>query len=203
MRQSLLLSATVAALAGVCLLPSVAAAQPSVTAPLAPLPGPPRAVDTSDDFNPTTAFALSLGATVAGYVSLAAADNAGDSAGPALAIVGVGAVALGPSFGHFYQGDIWTRGLGVRLAGSAAMIVGLSTIDWVCFENCDHSDDSFGEMMMIGGLAAFAIGSADDIISAPFAARHRNALRHQRLLNLTVVPRVSGKDAGLVVAGRF
>jgi hypothetical protein len=86
------------------------------------------------------------------------------------------ALAIAPSSGHFYAGDSFTAGLGVRLIG--ASIVGLS------FTAMDCEDDGdvpgcipvgvytalLGTITMVVG-AGLDIASADDAASQPTTAR--------------------------------
>jgi hypothetical protein len=198
MRQ-LLLASTIAAL---FIAPTIATAQPSVTpaapAPLATVPAP--AADAPRELSPGIALGLSLGVTAAGYAAAFAADEADSDALPWIAVTGI---AFGPTAGHWYQGDVVTRGLGIRALGTAAFIGGLSTVDWFCDHECDNGDDELGEVLMVGGLIAFAAGTVDDIVSAPLKAQRRNEENRRRSLQLTVAPRITSKDAGLVLAGSF
>ena len=112
---------------------------------------------------------------------------------------------FGPSFGHWYQGDIWTRGLATRLAGTVAFGVGLSTLD-LCIDqhDCPEDDDeALTAALIFGGMAAFAVGTVDDVVSARFAAERRNREHAAKSFQFAIAPRVTNKEAGLTVVGRF
>lgn len=195
-----ILLVTVAAVAAA---PAVAAAQPSNTpvgvAP-APLPAPVPQADYRE-LSPGVALGLSLGVTAAGY---GAALYAGEHDSEGMGWLGAAGILFGPSFGHWYQEDIWTRGLGVRAVSATVFFAAaVSTID-ICFEDCPQEDHSAAETWMKLSAAAFVIGSLDDIITAPIAADRRNRENRARAIkSLTLAPQVSPNQTGLVLAGTF
>lgn len=191
-----------AAAAALLLAPAIAAAQPAVTAPVAaPLPAA-EAPAPADEYNPSTALALSLGVTAAGYATAALVAETDDrDTSVALGWAAAAGIGLGPTAGHWYQGDVVTRGLGLRAAGTVAFIYGLSEADLFCSNDC--GDQTLSGTMMIGGLLAFGAGTIDDIVMAPIKARRKNEKNRAAAFQLSVAPRITGKDAGIVLAGRF
>lgn len=195
------LSLTATAATALLLVPALAAAQPAVTAPgAAPLPAA-EAPAPADPYSPATALALSLGATAAGYMTIALVHEVDDNdTAIALGWAAAAGIGLGPTVGHWYQGDVVTRGLGLRAAGTVAFIYGLSEADLFC-DDC--SDNDFAGAMMVGGLLAFGAGTIDDIVMAPIKARRKNEKHRASAFQLSVAPRITGKDAGIVAIGRF
>jgi hypothetical protein len=149
---------------------------------------------------------LGIGAMIAGISS----DNG------ALGLAGFTATLLGPSFGHFYAGEIG-RGLtqtGVR-AGAAIMTVGgmawalVGFFDCVDFsgEDSDCSPLHLGAPLLIAGGLGLGAGSIiQSIHDAPRAAGRYNARARARRLQITAVP-VTGPDhstgLGLQLGGQF
>lgn len=87
-----------------------------------------------------------------------------------LAIGAAASTVLTPTIGHWYAGRPVTRGLGVRLAGLAAMTVGAAI--WAeKWDNAPGNDTSPAGTFMALGAVAFVIGTVDDIATAPAAAR--------------------------------
>lgn len=180
------------------LAPSAAAAGPS-NAPLTVAAQFAPHSDVPDPHSPAVALGLSLGTTAAGYLAY---YGMVETQRPELGWPAVAGIALGPSAGHWYVGDLWSRGLGVRMAGAATAAVGVALALDSCplFEDCEESTAS--QVVLALGAAAFLAGTVDDIVTAPLEAKQRNAAARKRL-ELAVAPRVTGKDVGLVVAGRF
>lgn len=195
MRFSLFASTTLAALA---FTSSIAAAQPAITEPApAPLPETPAA-EAPRELNPGLALGISLGVTAAGYTALAI----GGDERVALTVPGLLAAGLGPTAGHWYQERIITRGLVTRAAGVVAMGYGLSRLEFDCEHNCRNSDVS--DAMLLAGLAAFAIGSVDDIVTAPLEAHKTNRKNRARAIkSLALAPQVTDDRVGFALAGSF
>lgn len=189
--------------AAALLLPSIAVAQatPPTPAPVAPAAGDATAV------SPDVALGLSIGVTVAGVglVALggAAIDDidAPSEAAAGLIVAGVAAAAVGPTTGHWYAHDAWTRGLATRLGGAAAIAAGFGMMDTMCDDRdpCGGVDDTVGTALFALGVTAIVVGTIDDIVTAPGAARRHNAAQRR----VTVAPMVSPQQAGLAVAGTF
>lgn len=183
------------------LLPTTALAQ---SAPPAPLPALPAPVDTAE-VSPTTALGLSIGVTLAGFALGGIGASLDDNDAPAevsagLIVAGAAAAALGPSVGHWYAGDLWSRGLATRLVGATAALGGFALlIDASLCEDCaaDHGD--LGAVVFGLGVTAIVVGTIDDIVTAPGAARRHNAAGRR----VTVTPTLSPRQAGLAVAGTF
>lgn len=185
------------ALAAVLAAPALAAAQPGETAAEAPRP-PPRA-PVYDELDPETAFAASLGFTAAGYLTAVLASKVDDSdTSGALAFAATVGITLGPTTGHWYSGDIATRGLALRALGMTLGIIGIENLD-----GSEGDSGADGEAVLLTGLALFAIGTIDDIATAPGKARQKTERNRARALRLTVAPRVTAQGAGLVLGGRF
>jgi len=183
-------------------------AQPSQS----PLNSPPAApvpeqVTQPGDKDPNTALALSLGGTV-GSIALLSLGSNSDSG--AMTTAGSLGLWLAPSFGHWYAGEGWTKGLSLRVGGSAAAVVGVMWVFTSCVTAVDSdgggSDDSCGSggwALAVGGTAAFVGGMVYDIATAPGAARRHNARARERLQGVSVQPTFGSHRAGVAVSGRF
>lgn len=116
-----------------------------------------------------------------------------DSGG--LALLGFAGTYLAPGFGHWYQDRFLTRGLGVRT-------VGLGLFAWAVYEllGCDTDcPDLPRKNLLVAGFIVYLGGTVDDIITAPLEAR-----KHNKRLEVTgIAPMVTGRGAGLALAGRF
>src|SRR5262245_2074053 len=102
-----------------------AAAQPGMPSqmPAEPQPAPSRLMGPlSED----TALWLSLGGTLGSVGLLAGSAFTDDSAAGVLRLTGALGLVLAPSFGHWYAGTGWTRGMGLRLGGMVIGAVGLA-----------------------------------------------------------------------------
>jgi hypothetical protein len=189
----------------IVLVTSSARAQPGAMP--SPQPPPP------DDVSETTALALSLGGTLASYAAVTFAAAVHTSASSTIGTIGVFGVLGAPTAGHWYSGRIVTRGLGLRGAGIVVLLVGAIADSEGCSlvyggdavsEEPDDCGDNFrtkkGTALMIAGAALFLGGTLDDIITAPGAARRRNA---QHRANLTLAPLVHHDGGGLALAGTF
>lgn len=190
--------ASLATLATVSLAaPQLAAAQTlTATAPAT------EAAPAAAPYNPTTALALSLGATAAGAGMLAyGAFSDGDvNARATLVDVGVLVTYLGPSAGHVYTDEFFTRGLGIRTAGAALVGAGLlSSMDdcGLLESNCDTSTLTYA--LMVAGATATTAGIIDDLIEAPRRARRLN----REAATLSIAPQVAPGRAGVAVVGTF
>jgi hypothetical protein len=60
-------------------------------------------------------------------------------------------------------------------------------------------DRDLGPALFFGGLALYAAGTLDDILSAPGKARRRN----QRIHGLALAPLATPRGGGLALAGAF
>jgi hypothetical protein len=193
MRASLTAAWLVLALAG------TAAAQPSMTPPSAlPQPAAPPAEELSE----STAAYLSLGGTIAAWSLIAVAsemDHGAGSKAENLATIGALGTLLAPSFGHWYARSYLTRGLGLRVAGIAATVVGIGILLPGCEEDCNNT--GLGVALLLGGAGLYVGGTIDDIATAPGKVSRYN--EDQRFHNVALVPMVRSNSGGLAVAGRF
>jgi hypothetical protein len=192
-------SAIAIALGGVLLLVSPAvSAQPSMVTP----------TNHSDheEKSPGTALALSLGVTALGFGAAMAADSTHSEG---LGWLGAAGIMFGPNAGHWYAGDFWTPGLGMRLGGGALASIGLMMAlseafdDWGSEDEYESGDDpsmeAAGAMFLVGS-ALFVSGAVYDIATAPRAARRHNERSRRQI---SVAPTLGRENVGLVVAGRF
>jgi hypothetical protein len=112
------------------------------------------------------------------------------------------AVGLGPTAGHWYQGRIITRGLVTRAVSLAVLAYGVSHFEIDCEHDCRSSD--FTDYMMLAGLVGFAVGSVDDIVTAPIEAHKTNRKNQARAIkSLSLAPHVSEDRVGFALAGSF
>jgi drug/metabolite transporter (DMT)-like permease len=204
--RALVMTAAVAIASTVLLLAGAAAANPVVTPPglapalPAPPPSPPRK---GDEVSESTALAIAVGGTAASYglVLLGAGPARGD-AGQTLIVIGVAGTLIAPSAGRWYARSAGWRGLGLRLAGAAAVaLAGAAAISECGLFNSDPCTPVAGLVLGIAGLGLWVGGTIDDIVMAPRDARRHN----ERLQQVTLVPLVRRDDhgLGLAVAARF
>lgn len=189
---------SIALVASLLVASSTAGAQPAMTQPAA-------APSQEGEVSPEVALALSLGGTVASYgaIGLAVATRSGD-----LGTVGMVGTFIAPSFGHWYSGKYVTRGGVLRVVGFATLIVGALADNEGCSlfysghgdpEPADCGEDfrtTKGTVLILAGLAMFAGGTVDDIVTAPGRARRHND-------SLRVQPIVRADGGGLAIAGAF
>ena len=145
------------------------------------------------------ALALSLGGAVASgaLVTAAIIDN-GDH--EALGF-GAGVVTMfAPAMGNWYGGERWTRGMTLRVAGSAAVGVGYLFLMGKCSTHGDEGDEGCdtgdGALRLGPGIAVVTAGVLHDVLTARRAVRRRNAA-------LTVVPVPTAHGLSVSVAGTF
>ena len=153
-------------------------------------PRPPRSEN--------VALGLSLGGSLmsVGLMAAALSDLPNDDSDAAtLWATGILTLAITPSLGHLYAGDVWTPGLGVRAAGAALAAVGaVQSVDCL-FESCGFVDG--GGAALVAGAGLVAIGAVWDIATARDAARRYNEKR------ISLVPSAPGANIGLSLVGRF
>lgn len=164
-------------------------------------PAEPNAAS-ADRYSPTAALALSLGATTvgAGLFAYGAFSDGDTTTRATLVDVGVVATYLGPSAGHVYTGEFFTRGLAVRTAGALLVGAGLATELGDCGftdDACDASPLAYG--LLIAGAAISTAGVVDDIATAPRRARRLN----RAAASLSLAPQVAPGRAGVAVVGTF
>jgi hypothetical protein len=184
-----------------------AAAQPGMTEPaLDSAPPPPAAqAPAGEQLSESTALALSLGGTIGSWGLLLGSPFVPGGEGLMVTAGGLG-IFFAPSFGNWYAGQGFTRGLGLRLGGGAIVIAGAIVAlmeDPISFGHDDGPEDEepavYGPAIAIAGLGLLAWGTVDDIVRAPGAARRKNRER----AGLALTPLVTPKAAGFVLGGRF
>jgi hypothetical protein len=147
--------------------------------------------------DPATAGLLSGGITFAGGLVVAMAVDR-DSA--ALGALGGTGLALGPSTGHWYAGEVVNPGLGVRVGGLAVAALGATMIhDGRGADGaCDSTRCRVGTGLAVAGPVLVAGGTLYEILTAPGAAR-----AHNRRRALGVTPAALDDGFGFTVAGNF
>jgi hypothetical protein len=169
-----------------------AAAQPGLTPSRATMP-------VEGEVSENTALAMSLGGTALSWGLIAAgASMDSEEGGELLGKLGGFGAVVAPSFGHWYRGKYWTRGLGIRLAGTGVAAFGGILILSSIFGGGEGNAE-VGVGMMIAGGGLFVGGTVDDIIQAPRMARRHN----MQLRGLAVVPTVQRGGGGLALSGSF
>jgi hypothetical protein len=175
--------------------PAPAPAPPTFGPPSQQGPGwPQRRPESGQRLSERTALKLSLGITVASWGAIFANAAISDGRSSGFATFGVIGAFLGPSTGHWYRGAILTRGMISRMIGGAVMIFGIAL-----GSSCDGHSCETAVNSILGGMALVAIGSADDIITAPFRMRAHN----RSLQDVTLAPMVTPHSAGLALGARF
>jgi hypothetical protein len=201
-----------AALAASVLAAAPAHAQaPGDTAPIAPaapITAPPAPVPADGDKSAATAIELSLVGTAAGVGLMWLGGSAHDpGTARVVSLTGFGVFTLGPSFGQWYAGhSFWTTGLGLRIGGEAAAMLGLIVALDSCgpdFGGCDNSNA--GALLLVGGGLLFLGGGIYDIATAPRTVDDWNrAHRHDVTLVPTAMRDTRGDTVpGLALVGRF
>jgi hypothetical protein len=153
------------------------------------------------ELSESRALALSLGGTAASWALIIAGGKIGESdedVGGRVAMVGGLGSMLAPSFGHWYRGDYFTRGMGLRLLGVGTSFVGFITM----FTNAwSGSEEGFavGIGLAIAGGGLFVGGTVDDILQAPKQVRLHNG----RIRGLALVPSIQRDGGGLSLSGSF
>lgn len=163
----------------------------------APAQPPPRREPVSE----TAAMWISLGGTLGAWTTVVAgavlAERNHTWAAPLL-IVGMGGTLLAPSAGSWYAHAGPSRGLVLRAAGIGVEVVaGLEAAR--CEDECSDGGGALIEGIAIAGLALYAAGTLDDILTAPREARRYN----QRIQGVAVVPMLRRDGAGVALAARF
>ena len=148
----------------------------------------------TDEKSEGAALAMSTVPVVAAVViSIASADSAfDDDPSTGMKVLAGGAlvgVTLGPSFGHWYSGEIVSTGLLIR-GGAIATGIGAG---FALESGRDDLGVALGTVTMLG----FATGVVWDIATARRAAREYNAS-----VQTTIVP-LTGDTTGVEVAGAF
>jgi len=201
MKTSIMTAALCLATAG------TAAAQPGMTSQVPDEPQPE--VRTAEPKSEHLALTLSLGGTLGslGLMFGAASVGNGNGNGSMAAVMGTaGALGfvLGPSFGHWYAGKYFTRGLGCRLAGGGALF-GAMVLALANYDGGQDAGAAEGLMdaaipiLMLTGAVLYVSGTLDDIVTAPRRVRRHN----ERLKDVAVAPLAVSHGGGLGLTGRF
>jgi hypothetical protein len=228
MKYALITASLLLALAG------RASAQPGMTPPVPPSditaeppgqrPSPPPAMwqqEPDPELAPASrspgsqrsaslAFLLSAGGTTVSWgIMLSGADEHFGATNWA----GLAGMALAPSFGSWYAGEYFTRGLGVRLGSLAAIVAGVAmagdSLDFGYSGWNDHgspredessSTEEMGGLLVVAGALGFVIGTVDDIISAPLNVQKRN---REQAYEIGLAPVVTRHSTGFALGGRF
>lgn len=155
--------------------------------------------------DPGVARTLSLlGAAIpVGMVAVGLASD--DSSAESLVTLGLLGTMVGPLAGHWYAGKIATKGLAMRLAGTAAVLVGGVMLVGCAFES-ECNSEALGTGLLIGGAAVSVGGMLHDVATADDSARAYNLAHASRSPRLTLAPRLGpdghgGMQAGLTLAG--
>lgn len=88
--------------------------------------------------------------------------------------VGVAAIAVGPSVGHLYTGDVWNRGLQVRLASLGVMAAGFAiaeTGEPLGCSFCLRTRDYPAIAMILVGGGTYVGATIYEIATGPRAVR--------------------------------
>lgn len=187
---------TLVAIAAVVVFLGVVLAGPSLAradAPGATAPGdtPPRAATPKKKVS--SAFLLTLAAT-SGPLAISAigGETCGrEACAASFGMIGLAGMILGPSAGHWYAGDGVTTGLVLR-AGAATAVTFLALRD-------PYLESP---VLTIGGLIAavgvWETGVIWDLVTLPRAVR-----RHNRAIDLVVMPVVTDRSTGLALSGSW
>lgn len=192
---------TMAVLVVLITFAGVAAAQPAAVP--AKLPSVPVAQPAPEDgLGEGMAFGLSFGAAVASWTVLGAGismEQHSSQGAPYVFGIGVLSTMFAPTIGHWYAHRSVTRGLGLRLAGTAAVAIGFR-LAVACEEDCPAGYSAVLALLLFGGAGLHIAGTIDDVVTAPRAARRYNA-QHDRILVPVVNPATG--SFGLAFSGRF
>ncbi len=159
---------------------------------------------------------LSLGGTLGSYAllivpSAIAAGRYNQTANQLAASAGsVGLIGtlLAPSFGHWYAGKVFTRGLGLRLGAMPVALIGLVVALSGCTLFSGGHDDSgaddncgqgtpIGLALIIGAGGMWFGGTIDDIVQAPRRVRRNNGAQY------AITPLIQRDGGGLAIVGAF
>ncbi len=188
---------------------AVVLASTSALAQQAPGEVAPLAAPSQPHKDPGTAVAISVGATVGGFLLLV--DGASHENGTA-GVLGLAGMYFGPSLGVWYGGGTGVVGLGGRLAGFLMVLhgigledsayegdcLGLSNADCAAYEAQQASQVRTAHFFEYGGLAVWGAATIYDFVDA-----HRSASRWNREHELTLAPMLAPHTTGMAVALRF
>jgi hypothetical protein len=121
--------------------------------------------------------------------------KAGFAFASGMAAIGAIATLLAPSLGQWYAGETLSRGFRTRLIGAGVMVaVAIPAIS--CVDECSPS--RLLEAAFYTGLGVYIVGTLDDIVSAPNAARDAQSQR-----SVALAPMIRRGGSGLVLTAQF
>jgi len=164
----------------------------------------------------STALWWSLGGTIGAYGLMVlsgtlARNNSSSNTAELVGTVGSIGVFLAPSFGHWYAGKYWTRGLALRLGSIGVLfgglLIALSSDPCPLFgghdtASCDSGStpDTIAIATVIAAGGMFVWGTVDDIVDAPRRVRRMNA---EAGYTLSLAPLRSRDATGIALVGRW
>jgi hypothetical protein len=150
--------------------------------------------------DPATAVELSLGGTLASAAVFGIGLEANNGQ---LAMAGLASSLVTPSLGEWYAGKPLTAGMGIRVLSAGVEIAGLAEA-FKCWDTDPCSNDnSAAGLLILGGLAGYAVGTIYDIADAPRSAREYNRA-HSFQITPTVMRTPSGNaQMGVGIGGSF
>jgi hypothetical protein len=181
--------------------------EPAVAGPSAPVVSTAGAA--LELRSPQVATAGALLTTAAGWGLLFHGAFGGGSGAEVLA--GLPMIVVGPSFGHFYAGEVKhglvTSGLrtGAFVVGGLGAIVFLAAHSFpgAVIVQQDHGRDSGALAMVAGGLVMVGGISLYDLWDAHHAVERHNERAARPRASVVVAPLVSGRELGLALGGWF
>jgi cell division septation protein DedD len=169
---------------------------PPTSAP--PTPEQPQAPLSLDEpRSENLALTLSLGGTLVSWGLLIAAGPPTDNSAIALLTAGGVGVALAPSFGHWYAGKYFPRGMWFRLASPLVLTDGVALVVNSYFQD-SSAGKTVGAVLALTGAGLFVYGTVDDIVTARSRVRQWNQGH-----DFAIAPVVTSNAAGLTLGGRF
>jgi hypothetical protein len=206
MRSAVLIAFLVVAITG------TASAQPGRTAPSVPPSARPQGTQRPSggplqsempagwELSESTAVWLSVGGTAASWGLILAATQL-DGSGTGVATFAALCTIAAPGLGHMYADSFATRGLAMRFGGASIAFLGaiLGALQYADGGRPRNSGDLVTTSMLLGGVALFAAGTIDDIVTAPAAVRRYN----RRLRGLAITPMLGPDRGGIALAARF
>jgi len=148
------------------------------------------------ELSESTALWLSLGGTAASW-GLIVASTQFKGSGTGVATVAVLGAVGAPSLGHLYADSFGVRGLGLRLVGAGAAVLGVL---WRTVEVDDRDRvRASTRWLLYGGTALLIVGTIDDLVTVPSAVRRYNL----RLHGMAIAPMIGRGRGGVALAARF
>jgi hypothetical protein len=152
-----------------------------------------------DERSGTTALVLSGAGTALPVLLMATHEVQPGSIRDGIFTVGTIGLVLGPSVGHWYAGEGFSLGLGLRLAGVAVALVGVSAAKSSCTDPPQNECGiAIGAYSVLAAGTLVGAGAIYDVATAPRAAHRYN---REHAITVTPMPLHAGYGVGL--AGRF